>query len=143
MSVKQLSVFLENRPGTLSEFTGILAQNNVNMRALSLADTYDFGIARIITDNPEKAAEIVRANSYVVNVSDVTVVEVSDSAGSLDRILKILGENGVNIEYMYGFTGKKTDSAYMIIRPTDVASAEPVLEKAGIHIVKSGDISSL
>ena len=90
MTVKQLSIFLENKPETLATLTDILAKNKINMRALMLADTSDFGIARIITDEPEQAAEILRKEDYVVNVTGVIAIEIPDESGSLNKILKIL-----------------------------------------------------
>ncbi|MFA6857298.1 MAG: ACT domain-containing protein [Treponema sp.] len=135
MTINQISVFLENKPGTLSGLTETLAENNINMRAMSLADTSDFGIARIIADDADKTAVLLRKNEYVVKVTPVLALEIPDEAGSLNRILKLLGTKGCNVEYMYGFTGRKTNSAYMIMRATDVSEAEKLLEKSGIHLV--------
>lgn len=143
MTVKQLSIFLENKPETLATLTDILAKNKINMRALMLADTSDFGIARIITDEPEQAAEILRKEDYVVNVTGVIAIEIPDESGSLNKILKILGENGRNLEYMYGFTGKKTNSACMIIRCTDVPKAEEILIRQGINTIGHADLKDL
>src|SRR5574344_122682 len=131
MTIDQISVFLENKPGTLAELTETLAQNKINMRALSLADTADFGIARIIVDDPDAVAKILSASDYIVKVNAVLALEIPDEAGSLNKILKLLGENGRNVEYMYGFTGRNTNSAYMIMRATDVGKTEEVLAKAG------------
>ena len=105
MTVKQISIFLENRPESLMELTDILAKRNINMRALCLADTNDFGIARIIVDDPENVANILKEEEYIVKASNVIALEIPDETGSLNKILKILGENGRNVEYMYGFTG--------------------------------------
>jgi hypothetical protein len=135
MTINQISVFLENKPGTLSGLTETLAENNINMRAMSLADTSDFGIARIIVDNADETAALLRKNEYVAKVTPVLALEIPDQAGSLNRILKLLGTKGCNVEYMYGFTGRKTNSAYMIMRATDVSEAEKLLEKSGIHLV--------
>ncbi|MCK9171254.1 MAG: ACT domain-containing protein [Treponema sp.] len=135
MTINQISVFLENKPGTLSGLTETLAENNINMRAMSLADTSDFGIARIIADNADETAALLRKNEYVVKVTPVLALEIPDEAGSLNRILKLLGTKGCNVEYMYGFTGRKTNSAYMIMRATNVSEAEKMLENSGIHLV--------
>ena len=143
MTINQISVFLENKPGTLSGLTETLAENNINMRAMSLADTSDFGIARIIADNAEETAALLRKNEYVVKVTPVLALEIPDEAGSLNRILKLLGMNGCNVEYMYGFTGRRTNSACMILRATDVPATEKVLADAGVRLVCSSDLSEL
>ena len=143
MTIQQISVFLENTPGSLAELTDDLAKNNVNMRAMSLADTSDFGIARFLTDNPEEVAKKLKEKDYLVNVTGVIVLEIADKAGSLNSVLKLLGENGRNIEYMYGFTGKKTNTACMIIRSTDIAKTEEVLEKAKIHMISVDELKNL
>ena len=143
MTIQQISVFLENTPGSLSELTADLAKNKVNMRAMSLADTSDFGIARFLTDNPEEVATKLKADDYLVNITGVIVLEIPDESGSLNSVLKLLGENGRNIEYMYGFTGRKTNTACMIIRTTDIAKTEEVLEKANIHMISCEELKNL
>lgn len=143
MTVNQISIFLENKPESLSELTDVLAKNNVNMRAMMLADTSDFGVARIIADNAEAVAETLKKSDYIVNVTGVICIQIPDEAGSLNKILKLLGENGRNVEYMYGFTGSKTNSACMIIRCTDIPKTEAVLEKAGIVMLSQDDIKKI
>jgi hypothetical protein len=143
MTINQISVFLENKPGTLSGLTETLAENNINMRAMSLADTSDFGIARIIADDAEETAALLRKNDYVVKVTPVLALEIPDEAGSLNRILKLLGTKGCNVEYMYGFTGRRTNSACMILRATDVPATECALVDAGVRLVCSNDLSEL
>lgn len=143
MTVNQISIFIENKPEALSELTDILAKNNVNMRALMLADTADFGVARIIADDAENVAEILKKNDFIVNVTGVIAIEIPDEAGSLNRILKMLGENGRNVEYMYGFTGRKTNTACMILRCTDIPKTEEILEKAGIHTISQSELKDI
>ena len=143
MTVNQISIFIENKPEALSELTDILAKNNVNMRALMLADTADFGVARIIADDADNVAEILKKNDFIVNVTGVIAIEIPDEAGSLNRILKMLGENGRNVEYMYGFTGKKTGSAYMIMRTTDVEKAQSVLKSNGIRVLEQKELQEI
>lgn len=143
MTVNQISIFLENKPESLSSLTDVLAKNNVNMRAMMLADTSDFGVARIIADNAEKVAETLKKNDYVVNVTGVIAIEIPDEAGSLNKILKLLGENGRNVEYMYGFTGKSTNSACMIIRTTDIPKTEEVLQKSNIHMISQDELKNI
>ena len=143
MTIEQISIFIENRKNALAEFTNVLATHNINMRAMSLADTSDFGIARIIVDNAEQVQAALERSAYIVKVTPVIAIEIPDEAGSLNNILKILADNGRNVEYMYGFTGRKTNSAYMIIRCTDVPETEKVLEKAGIRMVAQNELSEL
>ena len=134
MTVKQISIFIENRKNALSELTNVLATHNINIRTLSIADTSDFGIARIIVENPEQVEAALMRSAYIVKTTPVIAVEVPDQAGSLNSLLKTLADAGRNVEYMYGFTGRKNNTAYMIIRCTDVAETEHVLEKNNIHM---------
>ena len=143
MTINQISIFIENRKNALAEFTNVLATHNINMRAMSLADTSDFGIARIIVDNVEQVMGALERSHYIVKSTPVIAVEIPDEAGSLNKILKILADNGRNVEYMYGFTGRKTNSAYMIIRCTDVAETEKVCEKNGIRMVSQEELVNL
>ena len=143
MTVNQISIFLENKPESLSQLTDVLAKNNVNMRALSLADTSDFGIARIITDDCAAAEEILKNNDYIVKTTGVIAIGIPDEAGSLNKILKLLAENGRNIEYMYGFTGRKTNSACMIIRCTNMQKTEEILESNGIHTISQEELKNI
>lgn len=143
MTVNQISIFIENKPESLSELTDVLAKNKVNMRAMMLADTSDFGVARIIADNAESVAETLKNSDYIVNVTGVIAIEIPDEAGSLNKILKLLGENGRNVEYMYGFTGRKTNSACMIIRTTDIPKTEEILSRNKIHMISQEELESI
>ncbi len=143
MTIKQISIFIENRPESLLELTEVLAKNKINMRALSLADTNDFGIARIIVDNPDSVAELLTKEGYIVKATNVIALEIPDETGSLNSILRILGENGRNVEYMYGFTGRKSNSAFMILRSTDVPTTEKVLENNGIRMVSEEGLKEI
>ncbi|MCR5063143.1 MAG: amino acid-binding protein [Treponema sp.] len=143
MTIKQISIFIENRKNALSELTNVLATHNINMRAMSLADTSDFGIARIIVDNSEQVQAALERSHYIVKVTPVIAIEIPDEAGSLNRILKILADNGRNVEYMYGFTGRKSGSAYMIIRCTDVAETEKVFETANIKMISQEQLADI
>ena len=143
MTVKQISIFLENRPESLMELTDILAKRNINMRALCLADTNDFGIARIIVDDPENVASVLKEEEYIVKASNVIALEIPDETGSLNKILKILGENGRNVEYMYGFTGRKTNCAFMVLRCTDIPKTEQVLDSNGIRMLNQNELREI
>ncbi|HAK68542.1 MAG TPA: amino acid-binding protein [Treponema sp.] len=143
MTVKQISIFLENRPESLMELTEVLAKHSINMRALCLADTNDFGIARIIVDNPENVATVLKDEGYIVKATNVIALEIPDETGSLNKILRILGENGRNVEYMYGFTGRKTNNAFMILRSTDVPKTETVLEQYKIRMINQEELKEI
>ena len=143
MTIEQISIFIENRKNALAEFTNVLATHNINMRAMSLADTSDFGIARIIVDDAEAVQGALERSHYIVKVTPVIAIEIPDEAGSLNKILKILADNGRNVEYMYGFTGRKSGSAYMIIRCTDVAATEKVCEENGIRMIGQNELSEI
>ncbi|MBO5606908.1 MAG: amino acid-binding protein [Treponema sp.] len=143
MTVKQISIFLENRPESLMELTEVLAKHSINMRALCLADTNDFGIARIIVDNPESVATVLKDEGYIVKATNVIALEIPDETGSLNKILRILGENGRNVEYMYGFTGRKTNNAFMILRSTDVPKTETVLEQYKIRMINQEELKEI
>lgn len=144
MSLKQISVFLENRPGTLKDMTAVLTENRIDMRALSLAETKDFGIARLIVDDAYHAANVLKDAGFVSSLTSVVGVMIPDEVGGLDRVLEILQENHVNVEYMYAFLGgKKINHAYMILRVTDHKAAETALSGNHFRIVTQDEISEL
>ena len=143
MSVKQISVFLENRPGALCELTGVLAENAIDMRAFSLAEASDFGIARIIVDDVYKTTTVLRDRGFVHSVTPVLAAALSDTPGGLNEILQCLSAEGINVEYMYAFLGGKSDNAYMIFRVADVARAAASLTASGIRLVGQDELSEL
>ena len=143
MTINQISIFIENRKNALSELTNVLATHNINIRAISLADTNDFGIARIIVENVEQVMGALERSHYIVKSTPVIAVEIPDEAGSLNKILKILADNGRNVEYMYGFTGRKSGSAYMIIRCTDVPETEKVCEQNDIRMIDQDELANI
>ena len=132
MSVKQISVFLENKPGALCELTGVLAENDIDMRAFSLAEASDFGIARIIVDDVYKTTTVLRDNGFVHSVSPVLAVALSDTPGGLNEILQYLSGDKINVEYMYAFLGNTPGKAYMVFRVQDPAAAALALTRHGI-----------
>lgn len=140
MSVKQISVFLENKPGALYAMTGVLAQHKVDMRAFSLAETSDFGIARMIVSDIYAATTILREAGYVHSISEVLAVSVPDVPGGLNKILHVLTDAGVNVEYMYVFPGSTGSSAYMVFRVTDIPAAEAALTARKIELVSQDAI---
>jgi len=143
MKVEQISIFIENKSGRLAEVCGILGDAGVNIRALSLADTSDFGILRLIVKDSEKALKVLREHHFTVSKTDVIGVEVPDSPGGLSTILQILDKNNVNVEYMYAFVERSGDNAVIIFRFDNVDEAISVLTKNGINILKSEKITSI
>lgn len=144
MSIKQISVFLENKPGRLQKMTAVLAAHQIDMRALSLAETKDFGIARIIVDDVLDAVNVLQDADFIARLTSVLAVEVPDQPGGLDKLLQIFAESSVNIEYMYSFLApRKADSAYMIFRTTDTKASEAKLVSKGLKILRQEDIAEL
>ena len=141
MSVKQISAFVENKPGQLAKFTEILNTHGIDMRALSLAETEDFGIVRIITDDSYKTACVLKDEGYIFSITDVIAVEIPDSPGGLFKVLSMLNEKNVNIEYTYAFTARKQNAAYMIFRVTDNDAATEVLKANGIKMIDQDDLA--
>lgn len=143
MKVEQISVFLENRAGRLAEVTKLLAQASINIRALSLADTSDFGILRLIVTDSEKAKEILKAGGFTVGRTNVVAVEVADQPGGLHNILEILGAGGVNVEYMYAFVTQSGRNAVLIFRFDRTDQAIETLQCAGVRILSGPELSAL
>ena len=143
MSVKQISIFLENKPGKMCEMTEVLAQNKINMRALSLAETDGFGIVRIIVDDVYEATTVLKDASYINKLTSVVVVEIPDVPGGLNQVLKVFAGAQINLDYMYALATEASDHAYMVFRVNDHKAAEAALQKAGIRVVAQEEISTL
>ncbi len=144
MSVKQISVFLENRPGALVEMTKALADHDIDMRGLSLAETSDFGIVRLIVDDVLGTATVLKDSGFVASLTDVLAVSVANVPGGLSRVLGLLHEAGINVEYMYAILGnKRSENAYMIFRVNDNEKASAVLKGAGVKLVEQEELSAL
>ena len=144
MSIKQISVFLENKPGTLKRMTGVLAKNQIDMRALSIAETKDFGIARIIVDDVLAAVGVLKDADFVASLTSVLAVAVPDEPGGLDKMLQVFADAKVNIEYMYAFIGgEDSKHAYMIFRVTDTKDAEAKLKNKGLKIMTQEEMANL
>ena len=140
MSVKQISVFLENRPGALCEMTRVLGDNAIDMRAFSLAETSDFGIARIIVDDVYKTTTVLRDKGFVHSVTPVLAAALSDTPGGLNEILQCLSAEGINVEYMYGFSLATGKQSVQIFRLNDPDHAIDILNKAHICVLGSGEL---
>ena len=139
--VKQVSVFLPNEPGILGKFTSLLKENSINIRALTVAETADYGILRIIVSDPDKCIEILRSVNYLVSETEVLAFEVEDKPGGLHKSATILGENGINIEYLYStLTSKK---AIILMRVNFIEKAKDVLSKEGIKILSGNEIYNI
>ncbi len=144
MSIKQISVFMENQPGALYGMTGVLAQHKIDMRALSLAETKDFGIVRIIVDNVYAATTVLKEAGYVHSLTPVVGVAIPDIPGGLNKVLQVLTNAKINVEYMYAFLGgKDTEHAYMIFRVEDPAKASAALAERGVRTLEQEEINKL
>ena len=132
MLLKQISVFLENKSGQLSEFVDLLAQNQIDLRALSIAEAQDYGVLRIIVDKPEETLSLLRAQNWICTATDVLAVTVPDEPGSLTKILKTLADKDVSLAYTYAFLSGDAGKACIILRVDDNAWAEKLLKDAGV-----------
>lgn len=143
MSVKQISVFLENKPGTLNDMTRVLTEHNVDLRALSLAETTDFGIARFIVSNTLETVTVLKEAGYISSLTPVVAAEIADEPGALNHVLQIFTDNKVNVEYMYASLGAKDGTAYMIFRVQDYKRATAALEGAHIRVLDQEDLADI
>lgn len=143
MKVEQIAIFLENKSGRLAEVTAILAQAAVNIRALALADTADFGILRLIVNDAAKAIQVLKQNGFTVAKTDVVAVEVPDRPGGLARILDVMRHAGINVEYMYAFVQKSGEHAIIIFRFDDVDAGIAALQKAGLPMLSGEQVYAI
>jgi len=140
MITKQLSVFLENKQGRVCAVADELAKNHINIRALSLADTSEFGILRLIVDRPEEGKRVLGDAGVIVRVTDVLALTMEDTPGVALGVLRVLAENSISVEYMYAYVGKTTGKAFMIIQADDLGAAEEVLRRNGYAEADVGEI---
>lgn len=144
MTIKQLSVFVENRPGRLSAVTGILAGAGVNIRAISIADTKDFGIMRIIVDHTDTAVEALRSHDCIVTAADVIAVSTADKPGSMAHVMELLYKDNISVEYMYAaFLNPEKDSAVLILRVDHNDRAVAALTEAGCKLLSEDDLAKI
>ena len=143
MSLKQLTVFVENKQGTLVDITDTLAKHNVNIRALSIADTQDFGILRLIVNDNDTALKTLADEGYLIKTTDVVGVKIGDAPGKLSMALNVLDENNINMEYLYAFMSRTEKHAYVVLRVADNAAAETALENSGFHLITDADVAKL
>ena len=140
MTIEQLSVFVENKPGKLVEALEVIAGSGVDLRALSLADTADFGILRIITDKPAVALKSLQDAGFLVKSNEVLPVSVGDKPGGLAAVLRILADSGIDVEYTYAFVSHEKERAYVILRVADNDYAAKVLKGSGIPLLSSEEM---
>ena len=143
MAIKQLSVFVENKEGKLREITDILAKAGIDIRALSIADTSEFGILRLIVRDPQKAKALLEKNGFVATINDVVGVEINDRPGGLAEIVRLFAERGINMEYMYAFLTRTENKAYLVVRVDDASEVENLLESEKIRIRTPADIDNM
>ena len=143
MAIKQLTVFVQNKKGTVVEVTDILSKNNINLRALSIAETQDFGILRLIVNDEVAAEKVLAENGYVIKVIDVVGVKIGDAPGKLTEALAVLDKADINVEYMYAFMARTEKHAYVVLRVEDNAVAENALVGAGFKMISDADINKL
>jgi hypothetical protein len=143
MIVEQISVFLENKAGRLAEVTSILSEADINIRALSLADTSDFGVLRLIVNDNQKAVETLKNRGFTISKTEVVAVEVEDRPGGLHKILEILNESQINVEYMYAFAPYIGDKAVMIFRFDTVDEAVKILTDNGVNVINGSDVYTM
>ena len=143
MTVRQLSVFLENKPGRLCAATDILAKEGINLSALTVADTAEFGILRLIVDQPDRAREVLMNEGIVVRISEVLAIAMDDAPGGAVGILHLLSEAGLSIEYMYACVGRQSGKALMVVRTDDIELAEEILHRGGYGDINPADVYRL
>lgn len=143
MAIKQLTVFVQNQKGTIVSVTDILAKNKVNMRALSIAETEDFGILRLIVNDESIAEKVLKENGYLIKVVDVVGVKISDEPGKLTAALDVLDKADINVEYLYAFMARTEKHAYVVLRVENNENAEAALTKAGFKLITEADICKL
>ncbi len=143
MVVKQISLFLENKEGRLARVCRILGDAGINIRALSIADTSDFGVLRLIVNQPDTAYQILKQKGFIVDITEVIAVEVPDQPGGLAGTLEKLGEKNINVEYMYAFLGTTSQDALVILRVENIPGAVEALEGANVKVLQGEEVYSL
>jgi hypothetical protein len=137
MAIKQISVFLENTTGRLGEVTGVLAKAKINLRAISIADTADFGILRLIVNNEEEALKALNEKGYTTRISDVVALEIEDTPGSLATVMELFQKSKINIEYLYASLEGKTGKAVVIFKLEDYAKGAEIIKENGLKMVEN------
>jgi hypothetical protein len=141
--IKQISLFVENKPGRMAKVSKTLSDAGVNIRAMTIAEAGDFGVIRMVVDTPEKGYQILRDKGFTVSTTDVLAVEMKDTPGGLYEIVNTLGENKLNVDYAYAFVTAKAQSAMLILRVDDIARARSVLGAQGVKIATKEEIQAI
>ena len=143
MAIKQLTVFIQNKKGSVASVTEILSKNNVNLRALSIAETQDFGILRLVVNDNQTAERVLTENGYLIKNIDVVGVKIGDEPGQLTSALNVLDYAGINVEYLYAFMARTEKHAYVGLRVEENEEAENILTKSGFKLITQADIDKL
>ena len=143
MAIKQLTVFVENKKGTVVSVTDILSKNNINLRALSIAETQEFGILCLIVNDEATAEKVLTENGYLIKVIDVVGVKIGDAPGKLSQALAVLDKADINMEYLYAFMARTEKHAYVVFRVENNEKAEKALTDAGFHLIEDADVAKL
>lgn len=143
MTTKQISVFVENRPGSLAEFCDVLLKHDIDMRALCVADAMDFGIVRVIVDDTYKTVNVLKEANYIAQLTDVLAIEMDDKPGALGKVLGLLQKENINLEYTYAFLARQPGKAYFIMKVSNLEKASNALTKAGIRTIGQDEIESI
>ena len=143
MKIKQLSIFLQNRMGSLSKPLEVLSDADVNIKALCMADTSEFGILRLVVDNPEKGKAALEENNFLVKITDIVGVEMNDTPGGLTTVLKVIKDNDIDLEYLYAFTHEKVGKAILLLHAEDIDKLISILNDNNIKTVPSDEVYSL
>lgn len=143
MKIKQLSIFLQNRMGSLSKPLEVLTENEINIKAMCMADTSEFGILRLVVDNPEKGQEVLSENNFLVKITEIIGVEMNDTPGGLTTVLKVIKDNCIDLEYLYAFTHDKVGKAILLLHADNIDELISVLQDNNIVIVPSEEAYNL
>ena len=143
MAIKQLTVFVENKQGAVVSITDTLSKYNINIRALSIAETPEFGIIRLVVNDDVTAEKILNEEGYLIKSTEVVGVKISDEPGKLSEALAVLDKNNINLEYLYAFMARTEKHAYVVLRVENNAAAEDALVNAGFKLIKESDISKI
>jgi hypothetical protein len=141
--IKQLSLFVENRPGRMAKVSKSLSDAGVNIRAMTIAEAGDFGVIRMVVDNPEKGYKVLHENGFTVSTTDVLAVEMKDTPGGLYEIVNTLGENSINVDYAYAFVTAKAEKAMLILRVDDITKARQALSAKGVKIATKEELQAI
>ncbi|HIW58151.1 MAG TPA: ACT domain-containing protein [Firmicutes bacterium] len=143
MFIKQISVFMENRPGRLAEITKVLSDNDIDVRAINIADTTDYGILRMIVNDEVKAEKVLRENNMTASVTDVIAISIPDTVGAFSTVINLLKDKGISIEYIYSFIGEKSNKAVIVIKTNKLDESLETLKNNGVAVLTKEEVNNL